>query len=193
MWWEASIVAYLAFVFPLLTGPYVVHQRRKLNKIPTLREEHNAIRLEVNELALENNALYYQVTKLQTEVGKLKAAERQLEQVARSQGESIQDMQRLVRENGETSREMKRIQETQVMQQVLMAIINSDSSHDWHIDEKEMDLLIMRLRALPGVQAKNIKEEDLRLRLSLSPSNSMASLYAVTAGLLNKDELELGK
>jgi len=35
MWTEASIVAFVAFAFPLLTAPAVVTQRRKLQWLPS--------------------------------------------------------------------------------------------------------------------------------------------------------------
>jgi hypothetical protein len=34
MYIEASSIAYLAFMFPLFTAPYVIHQRRKIQWIP---------------------------------------------------------------------------------------------------------------------------------------------------------------
>jgi hypothetical protein len=35
MWVEASMIAYIAFVFPLVTAPYVVLQRRKIQWLPS--------------------------------------------------------------------------------------------------------------------------------------------------------------
>jgi hypothetical protein len=35
MYIEASIIAYLAFAFPLITGPMVISQRRKIQWIPS--------------------------------------------------------------------------------------------------------------------------------------------------------------
>ena len=35
MWIEASTIAYVAFFFPLITGPYLILQRRKLQWLPS--------------------------------------------------------------------------------------------------------------------------------------------------------------
>jgi hypothetical protein len=35
MWWEASLITYLAMAFPLVTSPLVIRRTRKLNKLPS--------------------------------------------------------------------------------------------------------------------------------------------------------------
>lgn len=35
MYIEASIIAVIAFIFPLFTAPFAIMQRRQLNKLPS--------------------------------------------------------------------------------------------------------------------------------------------------------------
>jgi predicted PurR-regulated permease PerM len=35
MWWEASLITYLAMAFPFVTSPLVIRRTRKLNKLPS--------------------------------------------------------------------------------------------------------------------------------------------------------------
>ena len=35
MWWEASLITYLAFSFPLITSPFVIQRARMLTKLPS--------------------------------------------------------------------------------------------------------------------------------------------------------------
>jgi len=107
MWVEASVVAYLAFVFPLFVGPYVIRQRRKLNKLPTLRFVMNQLRGQVNLLMVQNSKLHQENNRLQTQVTRLGEAERSLAEVAAQSGSNVQAVCDLVRENAETLRDMK--------------------------------------------------------------------------------------
>jgi hypothetical protein len=107
MWIEASIVVYLAFLFPICTGPYVVHQRRKLNKMPTLRHVMNLIRNQVNTLSHLNRQLHAENIRLSNQVARLNEAEAKLETVAKQAGSDVDRICRLVKENAETQRQMK--------------------------------------------------------------------------------------
>ena len=107
MWWQASIVAYLAFGFPVVTGPYVVRQRRKLNKLPRLCFVLNQVREQVHRFRMQNSKLHLQNNRLEQQLKRLHEAERTLQQFARTSGSDVQSICRLVQENAETLREMK--------------------------------------------------------------------------------------
>ena len=77
-----------------------------------------------------------------------------------------------------------------MLQQILTAVIRSDNSGDWSINEEEMDVLLLRLRQLEAV--KQVDERQLRNAFSSSATKSLATLYAITADLLQKDTLLLG-
>lgn len=107
MWLEASLVAYLAFAFPVVTGPYVVHQRRKLNKLPRLCYVLNQVRGEVNRLMLANDKLHAENNRLAGQLQRLNEAERTLSQFAQQSGSDVRTICDLARENAATLREMK--------------------------------------------------------------------------------------
>ena len=188
MYIEASLVTYVAFAFPLFTAPYVVRQRRKLNRLPTLREEHNRIRTLVNELTLENLQLEALNTKIEAQVSRLDNAEVKLEQLAKEQGANLTDLNALISENGRLLREMRCIQESKVMTECLKAIISSDHSRDWLIDEDEMKVLIMRLQAIDGV---HVNETELRAAFAAQKTSSVRTIVDVTKELLQKDQLQI--
>lgn len=107
MWWEASIVAYLAFGFPLVTGPYVVRQRRKLNKLPRLCFVLNQVRAQVNRFMEQHWKLHDQNNRLAQQIKRLNEAERTLQQFAKTSGSDVQTICQLVQDNAKTLREMK--------------------------------------------------------------------------------------
>lgn len=104
---EGSGVAYLAFLFPLFTGPYAIHQRRKLNKLPTLVYVMNQLREQVNRMMLQNNKLHAENNRLATEVTRLNDAETRLQAVASKSGSNVATVCELVKENAESQRQMK--------------------------------------------------------------------------------------
>lgn len=109
----AAIVLYTSsfmftcFVLPLVMGPYIIHQRRYLNKFPTLRWIINRLRFQVNRLQVQNNKFASENTRLEGEIQSLKKTEFALHQICQKSGSSIQEMQKLIKENGAIQKEMK--------------------------------------------------------------------------------------
>jgi hypothetical protein len=104
---EASTVAYLAFLFPLLTGPYVIHQRRKLNKLPTLVFVMNQLRDQINQISIQNSMLHSENTRMEKEVVRLHDAENKLQAVVDKSGHNVETICSLVKDNAEIQRQMK--------------------------------------------------------------------------------------
>ena len=104
---EASAVSYLAFVFPIILGPYAIHQRRKLNKLPTLVFVMNQIRDQINRLMIENTKLYNENSRLEGQIQRLQDSETKLEAVVQKSGHDVNTICTLVKENAETQRQMK--------------------------------------------------------------------------------------
>lgn len=107
MWWEASVVAYLAFAFPVVMGPYVVRQRRQLNKLPRLCLLLNQVREQVHRCTVQNSKLQGEKKRLAKQLTRLNEAERTLKQFAKQSGSDVQAICDLVQDNATTLREMK--------------------------------------------------------------------------------------
>lgn len=192
MYIEASMIAYLAFIFPLVLAPLAISQRRRINKLPTLKQEMNHIRVLVNDFAIENDILKRENSKLEQQVNKLHEVEESFDRMVQQSGGDVQKFRGLALENGEIQREMKRVQETKIMQQLLTAVLQSDRDGNFHLSDAEMETLLMRLRVLAGVRG-NIDEGRLRAAFAASPTKSMMTMYKLTADLLEEEELELSQ
>jgi hypothetical protein len=107
MYIESSSIAYIAFFFPILAAPYSIHQRRRLNRMPSLVDEINKVRIHVNTLAGLNIRLQQENDRLTGQVGRLAATEGKLQEAVQKAGGDVNEFQRLVRENGETTRKIK--------------------------------------------------------------------------------------
>jgi hypothetical protein len=104
--WETAFLTVVAFVFPLVLGPYMIRQRRQLNRIPTLRRLINRTRFQVNRLSVQNNKFGAENTRLEGETDRLKSIQFQLHQVCQTQGTNIDELQTLIREHGTIMKEM---------------------------------------------------------------------------------------
>ena len=103
----ASGFIVFCFAFPLVLGPYMIGQRRYMNKFPTLRRLINRLRFQVNRLQVQNNKFAAENNRLETEINSLQQVEFRLHQICEKQGSSITEMQKLVKENGAIQKQMK--------------------------------------------------------------------------------------
>jgi hypothetical protein len=101
-------ICYIAFCIPaFVTAPYVIHQRRKLNKLPKFRQVINLLRNEANRIVQQNIKFAASNAKLESELTRLKQIEFQLHQKCQASGSSVQEMRALIVENGTYQTEMK--------------------------------------------------------------------------------------
>lgn len=188
MYVEASSVVYLAFIIPIFTAPYVVRQRRKINQLPALRETNNKMVHCVKALAVENEQLEALRTKVSSQVCRLGDAEEQLMRIAESQGSNVIMFRDMVSENGRILREMRALQESAIIAEMMNAIMNSDQSRDFNIDENEMEQLFMRLRAINGIY---LDEDELRSRFRSAKTKSIKTIVDITKELMQQDQLQI--
>lgn len=188
---EASIICYLAFLFPFFMGPTVIYQRRQLNKMPTLTQEINLCRHLVNRLMIENTKLAQQETRLAAQVGRLEHSEQQLSQIAAANGVQLSDLQGLVQENSVTTRRMKQLQNAVELQNILTAMLRSDMNQDKVITEDELEQLSQRLQIFSNSR-RPVDDGLLRkaFRMSGGSACSTTTLFKLTTDLLEENEKE---
>jgi len=82
----------------------------------------------------------------------------------------------LVKENGELQVEMEELLKGQVMEQVMGIILMSDRDQDFKLDDMEINMLLMRLKAVPGVDG--IDEDGFRKMIKANPGvGALADLW----------------
>lgn len=189
MWIEASFIVALQAIFPLFTAPYNLILRQKIGRYPTFREIHNMLRLRVNELQLENEELEQFQEKLEGQASHLNAVEGELALIASKSGSNVNQLMDLVKENGEILREMEVTQERAVMTAVLQAVIQSDRDQNSALSENEIEILILKLRTIQGVQ--NLNEERLRTELNTAHSNTLREAVKITKNILRQKSLRI--
>jgi hypothetical protein len=150
------------------------------------REIHNHVRGEVNRLQLENNNLTLQVDNLKSQSAKLSAVEGQLESLLRSQNTQTNTFLYEVKQNKIVQDEIQKLLVIEVMQNIISTVMKADCDQDFLIDPEEVDVLILRVKALPGVE----KVDEARLKGTLLKKGSgLEAVLKVVQDLMNDDTL----
>eukprot|EP00977_Amphora_coffeiformis_P012323 scaffold3043_cov180-Amphora_coffeaeformis.AAC.15 len=170
---EASFICYMAFIIPVIVAPYMVLQRRLINKLPTIVGQINLCREHVNRLAAQNVRFTKENDRFESELNRLELINGRLEEIVGKNGADVTEFQKLVKENGAIEKQKQDILKAQEIQQVMAAVFAADRNRDFHISEDELDRLIYNLRCHNVVDQARIKEALLRS----SMGKSVTSLY----------------
>ena len=171
-----SIITFVAFVIPIALGPYIIRQRRQLNKLPTLKEVLNLTRIHANKLHTCNQQFQKENDRLTREIYRLEGVEDKLKQTAKENNVSIDYLQTLVNESGQLQRQIQQQQSAKELQNLLSAIFRADTDNNKQLSENELHMLMIQLR---HYSSRPILNED-RLRDALRASKSDVSMANVT-------------
>jgi hypothetical protein len=135
---------------------------------PAFRDVHNQVRQEVNRLQLENFSLTVSVDNLKNQSMKLQNVEGQLAALLENQNIQTNTFVDQVKQNKIVQNEIEKLIVVDVMQNVISTIMGADCDQDFIIDPEEVDVLILRVKALPGVE----KVDEPRLKETLLKEGS---------------------
>lgn len=167
-----SIFTYAAGGIGALVALVVGIRQIEMSKSGSLRDVQNLMRDEVNRLTQENNVLSSNVTELSGEVDRVEVLEGELREIATKGQTQVDELVRLVAENAETMRQQVKCIKAEVAEQILTSILRTDKDGDLQITDREVDILVMRLKHQEGVE---IEEQALRRELA-KVSGSIGSL-----------------
>eukprot|EP00547_Thalassionema_nitzschioides_P000320 CAMPEP_0194200292 /NCGR_PEP_ID=MMETSP0156-20130528/959_1 /TAXON_ID=33649 /ORGANISM="Thalassionema nitzschioides, Strain L26-B" /LENGTH=256 /DNA_ID=CAMNT_0038925267 /DNA_START=11 /DNA_END=781 /DNA_ORIENTATION=+ len=188
--WAISIALYgggvvtVAGIVAFLIAPYVSYQRYELRNMDTLREVQNKLRDEVNRLSTENNELEGHTDRLQEKAERVSRAEANLNEIATSQGSNATALLGIVKENGEIQDEMKDLVKQQVVEQMMTIVIQSDRDQDFHLNDQEIDMVLLRVRSLKGVE----KLDEDKMRALLQEQRGMGGLMQLIREMASNSE-----
>lgn len=183
MYIEASIAAYIAFIFPLFMAPYAIHQRRQINKLPTLMEEINKCRYKVSLLASENIALHANINRLTSQIQQLANIDDRLTATAQANNEDLASLRMLIYTNGNIQRQMAKCLQARDLQQLLTTLLACDTDQNSILSNTEVDQVLLRLEAFGSRIPKEVLRNALQ-KASLKQQQSTTSLYC---SIMNMD------
>jgi hypothetical protein len=147
-----SWVMVLACTLTVLISLLVPWQRRRLQKLISLRHVQNETRLKVNRMWQQNERLYRHLTGLDQKVDRLRKIKADLNKLV---GQQIVDTAKLVDICQQWKHVNARIREKlqqQVTTKIVAAVCSSDEDANFSLSPSEMERLILQLQMIPGVQ-----------------------------------------
>lgn len=156
-------LADLMSIFVILAGILVSWQKTKLQALGDFRGQHNALRSKVETFHQENLRLKALVDGLAVETQKLHQVERALDQLATTAGKSVNALVEIVEENGKLQKEIHKKLDAEVTMNIMTAVLHTDRDQDFCLNPREVNMLIMRLKNIPGVE---FHEEMFRHKIS---------------------------
>jgi hypothetical protein len=167
----------------MLLAPYAAIQKRTLRGLGGMRGQQNQLRSSVNAISEQNRILHNSVEKLETEVTKLEHVEEELGEIAKSAQTNVNRLVQIVSENAILQAKIKLHLEQQVIQNVMTIVVTADSNRDWTLCKAEMEMLVMRLKAMPGIE---FDEANFR-KVCRKDSLTVAEIMNVLRNLLDDD------
>jgi hypothetical protein len=166
----------------MFLAPYAAYQKRTLVKLGGLRGQQNQLRTSVNALFHQNRTLHDSVDKLTNAVTQLEDVTQELDTIAVAAQTNVNTLVQICNENAILQCKIKKNLEQEVIQNVMTVVVNADSNQDWTLGPSEMELLVMRLKAMPGIE---FDETNYRKATSSSEKGDTMTLVEIMSILRN--------
>jgi len=185
----SSVVTIVSAAVGILVAPTTMVQRFELNRTGTFREVHNRLRQDVNNLAEQNEELTTEVQDLESKTQRLGGVETELQKHLKRTKHTVNSFVNLVNESEEIEKEMERIQQGDVLRHLFEAIIESDKSEDFEIEENEINRLVFKLKAVEGL---NLSADAIKKCLQeMGDDRNVQDIFLAVKKLMNVEKLRI--
>lgn len=148
----SGIFINVAGVLALLLGPYSYWQQRNIGDVKALKETHEVLVKEIDQLKSENERLKGLVEELGGSVEKLEVIENTLDQISQMNIESVEELSRQVQESRAILGMMKRNVKASALQNIITVVLNSDKDGNYTFEVRfEFDLFSLSNFLIPSL------------------------------------------
>jgi hypothetical protein len=175
-----SVLAVIASVLTIATALLVLLQQRKLRRLGSLRREHNDLRRKANFFLYERERLHRTMDRMDQKVADLHYVPQEYHKL--SKNKNVDRLTQIVQEQQDIHNAMRKKIRQRVMQQILGVVVKADRDQDWALGEQEIELLIVRLRLVEGIQF-----HEKRLREMLYNDSSIDSIFKLLRSIEKRD------
>lgn len=179
-----SAVTKTASIATLVLGPYAAYQKRKLRLLGSLRKQQNILRATTNNFSVQNEVLHRKLARLDISVSSLEAVEHELALFASNETE-LNRLKHVVERQREIHAEMKKCLRKQILHDILDVVVHADRDRDFSVSPPEMEIMIVRMNALQGVQ---FHERLFRARMS-QKDRSIGVIMRMIRNLMADDDV----
>lgn len=156
----SNLVDLMSFIVCLL-GPTLAIQKVVLKKLGSFRSCHNQLRRSINRLNDQNERMIMSVNALESQATKLDKVRKDLSAQAARAGQSVDHLVNIVEENGKIQNEIMNLLQAEVLQSIMTAILHTDSDRNFVLCADEVEILIVRLKNIPGVEFDEVSFRSL--------------------------------
>ena len=178
---EQSTIVLVAGVLSSLMGPFAYYQQTKLTDIQAIQETAAKVQEEVDQLKEENDRLTHNIDDLGNTIEDLQDVEEALEVISKTQGQSVEALEKQVAENKNILNQMKKSTKGRVIQNLVSVISRGDEDMDNKISEDEATNVINGLSKIGGLR---VNEAKLRKAIV---GKEIDSVIMVVKNLLDED------
>ena len=154
---DQDTVVYVSSICGILMSLGAIHSQYILASIETLRCVHNKIRMQINTMMTENNKLQRNVGALQSQVERVQNVEDEIAQIAQGSDQNVKKLVEIVKENERIVKRQGELARQAFQEQLFTSILRTDRNQDMHITDREVDVLILRMKAQDGITLKDDK------------------------------------
>jgi hypothetical protein len=165
MYEEDSILAYVAFTFPLFVAPYVIHQRALINQLPTLRAAITKSQSQVSRITAETIQLHESIALLSGQLKKLAFVDDRLSDVAKTNNVDASSLRMLIYTNANLQRQITKAFQARDLQSLFTTILACDYDKDAARTTKALDQLLARLEAYDARLPRDVLRSALERTL----------------------------
>lgn len=176
-----SNIVFAAGGLSCVMGPYAYWQQKRLTDVVALQQTQKALSEQVERLGKENIRLHENIVDLFTTVDRLEDVEQALDVITQTQGQTIEAFEEQVKDNRDVLNKMQSGLRSNILQNLLKAVIRSDKDGNLCLDDREVDDLIVRFRKNKGVK---INEERFRSCIN-SSGGSIQSVMDIIRNLID--------
>lgn len=178
----ANPLGFVAAACSGYSGMLVIKQKHSITKSGDVLDKNEQLNEQIGELERENKQLMKSVKKLKAAANRMKAIEDGLSAMAEQQGTDLNRLKALTEENQKTIDETRKLMKGKICQHILSTVLKCDDG-DFMLDEKETDILCLRLNQIEGVV---FHEEEMR-NLIEAQNGSLYAVMGVVRALMEKN------
>ena len=133
-------------------------QRSTFRRLGNVRQVHSDLRTRVSSLGILSERLYRYLENLDSQVDRLRHVQTQLSKYVASGEASVATLSQLTSDYRKVQEKIQRCLVQRVQEQILRAVLQTDTNANWELSGPEKERLIIQLRAITAIRENQLRE-----------------------------------
>jgi len=178
----SPVIVDFSSVSTALFAPYAAHQHHRVKKLSPQRTAHAQLRSSIDRFEHLNKELSGSIDQFQDKINRLSKVEARFQDIVATSKLNVDSILALCKATALVQAQMENILKARLVQDVLSNILMVDRSEDFHLNDNEMEVLIIRMGMQHGVR---FHEDSFRKKLTQTNDRSIRTIMAIFRNLLD--------